>query len=72
MENQQGFTLIELMIAAAFIGIVVSVAIPAINGNSSAGFSEFECIDGLKFTREYDDGDLHQVIGPNGGGVSCQ
>ncbi|MEJ2390297.1 MAG: prepilin-type N-terminal cleavage/methylation domain-containing protein, partial [Gammaproteobacteria bacterium] len=36
-ENNQGFTLLELMIVVAILGVIAAIAIPAYKGYISAG-----------------------------------
>lgn len=59
----KGFTVIEAMIVMAIIGILATIIIPAISGQSQK--QDFVCISGYKFVRGV------QLIGQNGGGVPC-
>ena len=63
MKKQNGFTVIELMIVIAIIGIIAAIAVPVINGQRGG----FVCQGGYAFTYQG-----QQIIGENGGGVRCQ
>ena len=75
----KGFTLIEMAIVAAILGILLAIAIPAYqdyqcrsSGKSNCGKTtnqirrETECINGYAFVKGV------QVRNENGGGVACQ
>ena len=65
MKLNKGFTLIELMIVVAILGILAAVLIPAISGNTQRQSDGSKCKAGFKFVND------RQLIGPNGGGVPC-
>lgn len=79
MFKQKGFTLVELLIALAIIGIIFSVAVPFIagvplnKGNISFGvngMTESRCIEGYKFIVG-EQGQARQILDEFGKGVRC-
>jgi prepilin-type N-terminal cleavage/methylation domain-containing protein len=70
---QKGFTLIELMIVIAIIGIVVSIFLPLLDGKSSKwsvfGWTEEVCVGGYKFVQARNA--ITQILDAQGHGVPC-
>ena len=81
MKHTNGFTLIELVILIAILGILASIVIPAATGTRSAnptdltwgfnGVTESRCIDGYRFVVGQD-GSARQIMDEHGRGVRCQ
>ena len=81
MKNK-GFTLIELMIVVAIIGVIASVVLPILTTNSSSGFAgpsasasyqptAYErCLGGIRIVQN-PDGSTYQLKDASGNGIKC-
>lgn len=77
MNSHKGFTLIELMIVIAIIGILVAIFFPVVAGDNSSNYTvgingvvEMRCINGYQFTIDQTGG-ARQVIDSFGKGLEC-
>lgn len=70
-KTHAGFTLIELMIVVAIIGIISSIVVSTLSGNTSQLFTTTPCKAGYTFSRDVN-GYEQQVFDNQGRGIPCQ
>lgn len=69
MNKIKGFTLVELMIVLAIVGIIVSIGLGAMNGNTNI-LNGTSCKAGVTFSID-SNGTAQQIIGVDGRAIPC-